>query len=120
TSRRWRRDALQRGPSANASAELMPPHMPMQCPAPSRPSSTAATRWGIVGKPSILAWFAAGYVGRVGRRRVIEQDAARGLVEVLVLAVADRPQPRCQRDADQQHAYRDQDVETLHAWVFRR
>src|SRR5471032_1919074 len=84
---------------ARVSAPIRPPHMPRQWPPPSRPRISADTSkranssmgWRLVVQ---FGWLAAGFIdgGSVVRVLIVEQDAVRRAVEVVVLTAVDRPE----------------------------
>src|SRR5690606_15493857 len=96
SSRRRRRPRCCGG-MARVSAPIRPPHMPRQCPPPSRPRIKAEISCGrrsVTGFFLVLAGFPVGFLdaGLVFRVVVVEQDTVGGAVQIVVLAAVDGPE----------------------------
>src|SRR5690606_12819777 len=105
---------------AMVRAAIRPPHMPRQCPPPSRPSTSADISSG---SSSVTVGFSfrrlcalillidASLVLGV---LVVEQNAMGRPVEVVVLAAVHRPEENPDGERDQHHGNGYQDVERGH------
>src|SRR5690606_5993267 len=90
---------------ARVSAPIRPPHMPRQWPPPSRPRMKAEISCGArtgTGLVLITAGFLVGLLdaGLVLGIVVVEQDAVRRAVQVVVLAAVDGPEEQPDGQAD--------------------
>src|SRR3990167_11227165 len=101
---------------ASVSARIRPPHMPRQCPPPSRPRISAEISSGSSSSTGLvllrvfgLVLLLLAYGGSVLGVFVIEQDAMGRAVEVVVLTAVHRPEEQPDGKAHQGNGDRDQD-----------